>query len=63
MLMHVKAEQMGTAKPKTGACVHGNICPINIAPGHVHVPVPGRASAANNPGPGSVRLRRKIIIK
>ena len=61
MLMHVKAEQMGTAKPKTGACVHGNICPINIAPGHV--PVPGPASAANNLGPGSVRLRRKIIIK
>ena len=30
--------------------------PINIAPGHV--PVPGPASAANNPGPGSARPRR-----
>ena len=28
--------------------------PINIAPGHV--PVPGPASAANNPGPGSARV-------
>ena len=30
--------------------------PINIAPGHV--PVPGPASVANNPGPGSARPRR-----
>ena len=30
--------------------------PINIAPGHA--PVPGPASAANNPGPGSARPRR-----
>ena len=47
---------MGTAKQKAGTCVHENIFSINIAPGHV--PVPGPASAANNPGPGSVRPRR-----
>ena len=45
---------MGTAKPKAGACVHENIFSITIAPGHV--PVPGPASAANNPGPGSARV-------